>query len=198
MSKKSRAEINKSLDYLDEIVEILKTADEYSAVRVLRTLIKRNEYLENYAKQVVEATNTSHMGNALMKIQAIQVTTKGEILPPEMLDIPELWFIGTTRIPRMSLFQAKKKYRHLKPHLEDAWLALEKEEEKETLREEMIEKYKTTMPDEMATICYIYIKKYEVELAEEEGSTGFVDDTNMGEMNSILDLFKVDYGVGGG
>ena len=202
MGKKLDEEYFKVRKYTQQICELLQTPDEYRALGVLKTTLKKLQELQIWEQEILEATNTSHRANALTRILSRCMVKEGDLLPAELLDYGRVWVQGRSesadrKVPAfapLNMNQAKTAQRHLKPFLEDAWEATLELENKEEVQQQILDEYNLTTPDEMFAFCAAFVKDWELPEEKEERARA-LEGANIGEMNSILENMKLDYGV---
>lgn len=204
MGKKLRREFDKTMGYVDEICDILETPDEYRALLALKALIKRQKTLEAYIDEITSLLEVDNIGNAMSRIKTrLMGRVVSETLPQELREIPEVWMNGRpdTKVRKgfapLTLFQAERQHRRLLAYIEDAWaLTFERDSEQgEALREDLLNEYRTSSPEEMAQACYAYCKDYEIEPAYNVLPAEKPQTANDGEIRAILENMKPDYGV---
>lgn len=210
MGAKLEREWNKTMRHVKAICDTLESADEYRALVALRALIARKEELEKYQKMVIDAVGADNIGNALTMIKT---RTHGRVgpfqeLPEQLQRIPKLWLEGRPQtrkasgVIKLTVYQAEKAYKRLLPYLMEVWEIVTRREEdlQEGIKEEIIEMFETTSPDEMTTKCYAFINDYDLEEEEIESGVAAVlekVEPTTSELMRTLENMKFDYGVVG-
>jgi hypothetical protein len=207
MTKTIKKAFFKHLDGVDAILNELETTDTARGLTALLALKKKISELENKESSILEVTQTDNIGNAIKRIMALR---SGASVSPkifvELLEIPEIWLKGRNPSkkskghPPLTVTQAFKMHRRMMPFLEETFEIIEKqpEEDRERLKDELLNEWRTLSPEEMMTKLYAFTKGYELDEEEmpieEERIVRATDE----EMESVL-AFMLDpnriYGV---
>jgi hypothetical protein len=204
VAKKLKREFEKVMGHIDEMCEILESADEYRALVALKALKMREKMLLERQDEVVRVLGVDNIGNAITKIKTLRMgALVSETLPEELSTHPPIWQRG--RVPTKlregfapySFFQAEKLYKRLRPYLVEAWgLTFTRDvEQGELLREQILESYVSTSPEEMAQFCHSFINDYEIEEVIEGGQVAVERGVSTIELQRVLNNLRTDYGV---
>lgn len=195
--------------YVDQMCDLLQSADAYKALKALRKVLREREQYKGYVDEVVNTLGLDNIGNALKQIRATGIGRVVLLLPPPLLKIPEIWLTGRTNngkdkgFAKMSLRTCQREYRFLQPLLEAAWELIEQqpEDERDCLKQELLDKYEKFSPMEMSRDCYSFLNDYDLEEIVEEADLKprkIDKDPSISEMFNALKATTIsanDYGV---
>jgi hypothetical protein len=196
-------------ELVDQICEILESADSYKALNALKKVMRERDELRAYVDTVVELLGVDNIGNAIKHLRASGMGRVVPLLPEELLKIPQIWLEGRARsakdpgFAKFEWHQASREYKRLRPLLEEVWevIDLEPEAIRERLRAEVIADYETLSPDEMGRYCIAFVNKYDLKEVDQEMEIREAKsdkDPLMSELQKALEattLSAKDYGV---
>ena len=123
-------------------------------------------------------------------------------LPEVFHKVPGIWLTGKPRtkndkgFPPLRIRDAERQWRGMLPWLLETWELSESAENKEEVRDSLVKDYLTMHHEEFVRQCYIYINDLDVPDLEEEFSE-ILAPAQSDIMNSLENVSKLDYGVGG-
>jgi hypothetical protein len=207
MTKTIRKAFFKHLDGVDVILNELETTDTARGLTALLALKKKLSEFEGKVKAILEVTQTDNIGNAIKRIMAFRSgASVSRKIFVELLEIPEIWLKGRNPSkkskghPPLSVTQAFKMHRRVMPFLEETVEIIEKqpEEDRERLKDELLNEWRTLSPEEMMTKLFAFNKGYELDEEEMPVEGEQIIPATDGELRKTLE-FMLDpnriYGV---